>query len=227
MLTLPFADRREAGRLLANELPARNPGGNAVVLGLARGGVPVASMVAERLRLALDVLVVRRIGVPWQPELAMGALAGSVCVLDNRLIRKLGMWDEDVAEIVSAEQQELERSESLYRRGAPAIDLRGRTAILVDDGMATGSTMLAAVRYVRSLGPARIIVAVPVGSHEACENLRREADEVVCLAIPEIFHTVARWLHDFPPVSDEDVERLLAESRQRMEIATLASKTAA
>jgi len=142
MVHLPFADRVEAGRLLAKELLSRNAGENAVVLALARGGVPVGFAVADRLHLALDVIVARKLGVPWQPELAMGAIAGTARILDERMIVELGIADEDVEDITRREQAEMARREQLYRGGKPALDLNGRTAILVDDGLATGSTMV-------------------------------------------------------------------------------------
>jgi putative phosphoribosyl transferase len=171
MLHLPFEDRVEAGRLLARELSSRWPGRKgdaAVVLGLTRGGVPVAFAVADRLLLPLDVVVARKLGVPWQPELAMGAIAGSTQVLDKRAIGKLAITEQELNEVLERERAEMTRREELYRAGAPLLDLHGQTAILVDDGLATGSTMAAAVRHVRSLGTARVIVAVPVGSREAC-----------------------------------------------------------
>jgi predicted phosphoribosyltransferase len=226
MLNLPFANRVEAGRLLANELSLRHVGADAVVLALARGGVPIGSAISDRLHLPLDVIAVRKVGVPWQPELAMGGIAGSVCVLNNRLIRKLGIWDDDVAEIVAAEQKELQRCEEAFRGGASPLDLHGRPVILVDDGLATGSTMLAAARHVRALKPSKVTIAAPVGAREACEELRREADDLVCLAIPEIFYSVGKWYREFPQVDDAEVQTLLAESRRRLE-RKLASPTAA
>ncbi|MGD1071378.1 MAG: phosphoribosyltransferase [Bryobacteraceae bacterium] len=216
MTHLPFEDRREAGRLLAAELARRDLGHNAVVLALTRGGVPVGFAVADRLHLPLDIIVARKLGVPWQPELAMGAIAGKTRILDDRMIRELGIADEDVEAIVEREQAEMKRREELYRGGNPALGLSRKSAILVDDGLATGNTMVAAVRHVRSLHPARVIVAVPVGSKQASNHLRKEADEVVCLAIPEIFYAVGEWYRDFRQISDAEVCDLLRESRLQM-----------
>jgi len=213
MVHLPFADRLEAGLLLATELSQRKITQHAVVLALTRGGVPVGSAVADRSRLPLDVIVARKLGVPWQPELAMGAIAGAARILDDRMIRELGIPDEDVEEIVAREQAEMRRREELYRGGRPALDLQSRSAILIDDGLATGSTMLAAVHHARSLKPARVIIAVPVGSREACARLRREVDDLVCLAAPEFFYAVGEWYRDFQQVSDTEVRNWLEESR--------------
>jgi putative phosphoribosyl transferase len=216
MVHLPFADRVEAGRLLAKELSTREVDRNAVVVALTRGGVPVGSAVAKRLHLPLDVIVARKLGVPWQPELAMGAVAGSARVLDDRMIGELGISHQEVEEIIAREQAEMRRREELYRGGKPALDLHGRSAILVDDGLATGSTMLAAIRHVRSLEPARVIVAVPVGSGGACKRLREEADDLVCPAMPEFFFAVGEWYREFPQVSDVEVQNLLAERHRQL-----------
>jgi predicted phosphoribosyltransferase len=216
MTHLPFEDRLEAGRLLAAELSRRDIGHHAVVLALTRGGVPVGFSVAERLHIPLDIVVARKLGVPWQPELAMGAIAGATRILDDRMIRELGISAEDVDEIATREQAEIERREDLYREGNPALGLHDKTAIAIDDGLATGSTMLAAVRHIRSLHPARVIVAVPVGSREACNHLRQEADDLVCLAIPERFCAVGEWYRDFRQVGDAEVGKLLRESRRQL-----------
>jgi predicted phosphoribosyltransferase len=220
MIHLPFEDRVEAGRLLARELSARRvveSGGAAVVLALARGGVPVGFEIADRLHLPLDVIVVRKVGVPWQPELAMGAITGQVRILDDPMIRELGISDAEVEDIIAREQVEMKRREEIYRAGQPALDLHGRSAILVDDGLATGNTLLAAVRHVRSLDPGRIVIAVPVGSSTACARLRGEADDVVCLATPDHFFSVGEWYRDFEQVSDAEVRKLLAESRLQLQ----------
>lgn len=211
MIVLPFDDRAQAGRLLAEELSARDVGQDAMVLALTRGGVPIGAVVADRLGLVLDVVVVRKIGVPWQPELAMGAIAGSELILDEQLIGELNISDRDVQEVVAHESALKSSREKLYRGGAPALDPQGRTVILIDDGLATGSTMLAALRHVQSMKPARLIVAVPVGSAEACDRLRAE---VVCLATPEPFLGVGRWYRDFRQVDDAEVCSLLARNRQ-------------
>ncbi len=216
MVHLPFADRLEAGRLLAAVPSLRKYTEGGIVLALTRGGVPVGFAVADRLHLPLDIIVVRKIGVPWQPELAMGAIAGTTRILDDRMIQELGIADEDVENIIAREQTEMKRREDLYREGKPALDLHGRVAILIDDGLATGSTMLAAVRHARSLKPAKVIVGVPVGSAEARRRLRKEVDELVCLAIPECFFAVGEWYRDFGQVSDAEVRNLLAESRRQL-----------
>jgi putative phosphoribosyl transferase len=219
MVHLPFENRLEAGRLLAEALSERKVPPSGIVLGLTRGGVPTGFPIAARLRLPLDVIVVRKIGVPWQPELAMGAMAGSVRILDHGLIRHLGIYAEDVEETVAKEQVEMKRREDLYRAWRPALELHARSVIIVDDGLATGSTMLAAIRYVRSLHPANVTVAVPVGAREACSGIRGEVDELVCLAVPVNFHAVGQWYREFRAVSDTEVQALLKKS--------LASPTAA
>lgn len=213
MIHLPFKDRVEAGRLLADEIARRKDSHDAIVLALTRGGVPVGYAVAERLRIPLDIIIARKIGVPWQPELAMGAMAGSARVLDDRMIRELGIQDEDVARIIAREQAEIKRREELYRGGRPARAIEGRTALLIDDGLATGNTMLASVRHARTLRPKKIIIGVPVGSSEACARLRDEADDVICLATPDFFLAVGEWYEHFEQVSDTEVQKLLAESR--------------
>jgi predicted phosphoribosyltransferase len=215
---LPFADRMEAGGLLAREISSGITGSRynaALVLALARGGVPVGFQVANRLQVPLDVVVVRKLGVPWQPELAMGAIAGESPILDDTMIRQFGVSAEDVEDAIGREQFEMKRREELYRSGNPALDLHGRSVILVDDGLATGSTMLAAVRHVRALNAARVIVGTPVGSKQACDRLRRETDDLVCLASPNRFSAVGEWYRDFEQVSDADVQHLLAERRDR------------
>lgn len=216
MIQLPFEDRLTAGRLLADEIAPRKgtPERPSVVLGLARGGVPVGFGIAERLVIPLDVIIVRKLGVPWQPELAMGAIAKGVRLLDDRTVRHLGISPEEIDGILAREEAELQRREAHYRGGQPAADLRDRDVILVDDGLATGSTMLAAVRAARALQPARIMVATPIGSQEACRRVRSEADDLVCLATPEMFYSVGQWYRDFQQVSDAEVEQLLTESRQ-------------
>lgn len=218
MIDLPYRDRYEAGRLLGTELSRRSPAPT-VVLALARGGVPVGAEVASALHAQLDVLVVRKLGVPWQPELAMGAIAGTTRVLDFRLILNLRISDEEVEEVVARESEERARREKLYRAGLPAISVRDRTVAIVDDGLATGSSMIAAVRYVRSLGPQKVIVAVPVGSSEACSRLEQEANECVCLAVPEPFFAVGEWYTDFRQVTDAEVSEILKRSRSVRSVA--------
>jgi len=214
VIQLPFADRAEAGRLLAAELDLLKLSANVIVLALPRGGLPIGLEVAKKLRAPLDVVIVRKLGVPWQPELAMGAIAsGSVQTLDHDLIRALGISRAQIDAVIDKEKVELERREKLYRKGRPALDLRGRTALLVDDGLATGSTMLVAARYVRSQKPGRTLIAVPVASVQACERLKTEADDCICLAIPEPFVAVGQWYADFPQVTDSEVQRFLEASR--------------
>jgi len=219
MVHLPFADRVEAGRLLARELACRPIAalhqGDAVVLALTRGGVPVGFAVADRLCLPLDIIVVRKLGVPWQPELAMGAIASGTRVLDENLIRQLEISAEDLDETIASEQAGMQRREEVYRGGTPALNLYGRPAILIDDGLATGNTMLAAVRHVRTLKPSSVIIGVPVGPREACDRLRCEVDDVVCLATPHLFCAVGEWYRDFAQVSDDQVRKLLAQRRHR------------
>ncbi|MBZ5635618.1 MAG: phosphoribosyltransferase [Acidobacteriia bacterium] len=214
MIQLPFADRAEAGRLLAAELAMLKLPASVIVLALPRGGLPVGLEVAKKLQAPLDVVIVRKLGVPWQPELAMGAIAsGSVEILDQDLIRALGISRHEIDAVIAKERAEVERRERLYRKGRPALDLRGKTVLLVDDGLATGSTMLVAARYVRSLKPARMLIVVPVGSVQACERLKTEADDCICLATPEPFVAVGDWYADFPQVNDSEVQRFLEAGR--------------
>ncbi len=199
--------------MLADQLTFHKVPENAVVVALPRGGVPVGFAIAERLHIPLDVAVARKLGVPWQPELAMGAIAGTVRVLDEHLIQELAIGHEEVDSIVSREQAEMNRREELYHGGALPLDLRGRSVILVDDGIAMGSTMTAAARYVKSLGPEEVIIAVPSGSRQTCMRLISEVDDLVCLAAPEPFYSVGQWYLDFHQVSDIEVQDLLARSR--------------
>jgi putative phosphoribosyl transferase len=219
MVQLPFRDRGEAGRLLGDELASRKLPLNTIVLALPRGGVPVGLEVANVLHAPLDVVVVRKLGVPWQPELAMGAIAGrSGRVLDEQLIGELRISREQVDAVISRERMEVERREKLYRGGRPAPDLRERTVVLVDDGLATGSTMVVAVRYVRSLKPSKLIVAIPVASAQACQWVGTEADSCVCLATPGRFVAVGEWYTDFRQVSDSEVQQLLEQGRRHVEL---------
>ena len=188
---------------------------NVVVVALPRGGVEIGSHVARALDAPLDVLIVRKLGVPWQPELAMGAIASDgVLLLNQDVVNAAGVGAEEIEEIAATERRELQRRESAYRGGHPAADVRGKTVVLVDDGVATGATMRAAVAAVRKRGPARIIVAVPVGSAETLRVLELEADEVVCPLVPSFFMAIGRWYEEFPQLSDDDVRRLLEETRQ-------------
>jgi predicted phosphoribosyltransferase len=210
---MPFLDRRDAGRQLAAKLSAYTDHPSVVVLGLPRGGVPVAYEVARSLRAPLDVFVVRKLGVPGHRELAMGAIAsGGTRVLNADVIGGLGIAPAMVESVAARELLELERQQRAYRpvssNDAPFPDSTGRTVIVVDDGLATGSTMRAAVRALRQTNPGRIIVAVPVAAPETARNLREEAD-VVCLSTPTEFHAVSTWYEDFSQISDEEVRRLL------------------
>jgi putative phosphoribosyl transferase len=209
-----FRDRRDAGRILGERLHRFAGRPDAIVLGLPRGGVEVAFEVARALDLPLDVLVVRKLGVPGHEELAFGAIAHGVLVLDE-IAGALTLSDETIRRIASEETRELERRERVFREGRAAHDLRGRFVLLVDDGLATGSTMRAAARAVRAHGPAGVVVAVPVAARSTAEDLAREADEVVCLATPESFHAVGQWYQDFTQTSDDEVRKLLTAAFQR------------
>jgi predicted phosphoribosyltransferase len=211
---MPFLrDRRQAGRRLAQKLGDYAGRSDVIVLGLPRGGMPVALEVARALAAPLDVFVVRKLGVPGHRELAMGAIAsGGVRVLNDEVVRLLGIPPERLDAVVAEERRELERREVLYRGNRAPLDLQGRTVILVDDGLATGSTMRAAVAAARRLHPQRVVVAVPVGSRSACEVLAAEADQVICLSMPEPFGSVGQWYEIFGQTSDEEVRELLAEA---------------
>ena len=203
-----YRDRGEAGRTLADRLTALTGQPDVIVLGLVRGGVPVAQVVAERLGAPLDVLVVRKLGMPWAPEVAFGALGpGGVRVLNDLVAGQLDA--DDIAEVQRREQAELDRREQLYRAGRPPLDLTGRTAVIVDDGLATGATARAAVQVARQLGARRVVLAVPVGAQQACETLAAEADEAICAQRPIDFAAVGAYYDDFHEVSDEEVAEAL------------------
>lgn len=209
-------NRRAAGRALATRLAQYAGRKDIVVLALPRGGVPVAFEVAQALDAPLDVLLVRKLGVPGHEELAMGAIAaGGVTVLGEDLIRELGVKPREVSAIILREQEELDRRERAYRAGPP-VEVRGSTVIIVDDGLATGSTMRAAVAAVRRLGAARAIVAVPVGARETCGALEAHADEVVCAHAPAPFVGVGEWYDDFTETRDDEVRARLSEARVRV-----------
>ena len=210
-----FRNRREAGRLLAQKLAHHANRPNVLVLALPRGGVPVAYEVARALNAPLDVFIVRKLGVPGYEEVAMGAVAtGGVRVLNDNIVSGLGIPDYVIDAVAARELEELKRRERVYRGGRPPPDVRGRTVILVDDGLATGATMLAAIKALRQLQPARIVVAVPTAAPDTCEALRAEVDEVICAITPEPFHAVGRWYEDFSQTTDEEVRELLALRRQ-------------
>jgi putative phosphoribosyl transferase len=208
---VPFRDRKEAGRALGQALLANRRWENPLVLALPRGGVPVAFEVAQALSAPLDILVVRKIGHPLHEEFAIGAIAsGGVAVMNPRAQGYLGdVSKADVERIMARERAELQRRERLYRGGSPALDLRGRETIVVDDGLATGATMQAAVQALRQLHPASITVAVPVAARDSCDALAQVADHVVCVRTPEPFRAVGAWYADFPQTSDDEVRALL------------------
>lgn len=210
-----YGNRRDAGRVLARHLSGYASQEDVAVLALPRGGVPVAFEVARALAAPLDVFVVRKLGVPGHEELAMGAVAsGGTRVLNDDVLRWCSVAPALVERVTTRERVEIERRERDYRGELPPLDVAGRTVLLVDDGLATGSTMQAAVQAVRTLGPARIIVAAPVGSREACDALRRVADEVVCPLVPEPFSAVGLWYGDFSQTTDREVRSLLDASRE-------------
>lgn len=210
-----FRDRTDAGRRLARKLSSFVNESDVIVLALPRGGVPVGFEVARELHAPLDVFVVRKLGLPWHEELAMGALAsGGVRVLDEDLIRVAGVTEADLETVTAIEQAELERRERQYRGVRAFPDLTGKTVILVDDGLATGSTMRAAVAALRVEGPSRIIVAVPVSAPETCDAFRDIADDIVCAETPEPFQAVGLWYEDFSQTTDEEVHELIERSRE-------------
>jgi len=205
-----FQDRHDAGRALATQLSKYADRSDVIVLALPRGGVPVGYEVAQALKAPLDVFLVRKLGVPGHEELAFGAIAsGGARVLNDRVIRGLGLSQTAIDEVTAEETRELSRRERAYRVDQPLPSIRGKIVILVDDGLATGSTMRAAVLALRGLGPERIVVAVPVGAPETCSDLASEADEVVCAAQPERFQAVGQWYSDFSQTTDDEVRILL------------------
>jgi putative phosphoribosyl transferase len=211
MATRTFRDRREAGRVLAEELASYRDKDDVLVFGLARGGVPVAWEVAAALHAPLDVFLVRKLGVPRWSELAMGALAsGGGVVMNDNVVSNLHITDDQVREVIASETAELNRREQAYRGGRPLADPRGKVVILVDDGIATGASMLAAVRALRAAEPQSIVVAVPVGPASTCREIGREADDVVCATMPPGFEAVGQVYADFRQVSDDEVRELLS-----------------
>ena len=205
-----FRDRTDAGRQLAARLTEYADRPDVIVLALPRGGVPVGYEVARALHAPLDVFLVRKLGLPGQEELAIGAIAsGGVRVLNREVVDALQIPDEVIETVTAKESRELERRERVYRGDRPLPDLRGQTVILVDDGLATGSSMRAAIAALRQQGPARIVVAVPVGAPQTCAEFEAEADETVCARTPEPFYAVGLWYDDFRQTSDEEVRELL------------------
>ncbi|PYL08704.1 MAG: phosphoribosyl transferase [Verrucomicrobia bacterium] len=210
-----FPNRTEAGRLLAEKLERYAGRDDVIVLGLPRGGVPVAYEVARRLGAPLDVFIVRKLGVPGFEELAAGAIAsGGVRVLNEDVVRAIPHGEEAIEAVTAKETAELERREQLYRAGRTAPELRDRVVILVDDGLATGATMRAAVKALGQSGAAKIIVAVPVGPLETCREIEEQADETICLSTPAFFQAVGQYYDDFSQTSDEDVRELLSHAAQ-------------
>ena len=205
-----FSNRRAAGRRLAEGLMHYSGRDDVTVLGLPRGGVPVAFEVAQSLGAPLDVFVVRKLGVPGHEELAMGAIAsGEVMVLNGEVVVATGVSTQEIEEVAARELETLRRQEAGFRGDRPPVDVRDRVAIAVDDGLATGATMRAAIRALRDRGAARIVVAVPTAPRETCQAFRHEVDEVVCAITPDPFMAVGLWYRDFAPVSDEEVRELL------------------
>jgi len=210
-----FPNRAEAGRFLATKLSKYSGRDDVIVLGLPRGGVPVAFEVAQSLRVPLDVFIVRKLGVPGFEELAAGAIAsGGVRVLNPDVVNALPNAGEIIESVTQRETAELERREHEYRNGRPAPEITGRTVILIDDGLATGATMRAAVKALRQRGAVRIVVAVPVGPPDTCKELEDVADEVVCASAPEFFQAVGQYYDDFSQTSDDEVRELLARAAQ-------------
>jgi putative phosphoribosyl transferase len=207
-----FRDRNQAGNLLADQLSHYSDHEDVLVLALPRGGVPVAAEVAKALRVPMDIFIVRKLGVPGREELAMGAIAsGDVRVVSERVAVHSGVTEQTIADVLIREERELKRREQAYRSDRPAPEIDGKTVILIDDGLATGSTMRAAIIGVRAHGPAKIVVAVPVAAPEICAEVGNEVDEIVCLRQPATLLGIGGWYEDFPQLSDEDVRGLLKD----------------
>ena len=206
-----YRNRQEAGRMLAERVREQTNAADAVVLALPRGGVPVGFEVARALGARLDVFIVRKLGAPPQPELAMGAIAsGGIRILNESIVADLGITEEEIAAVADRETAELARRESLYRENRTPAELRGRVVILVDDGLATGSTMRAAIAAVRQRDPGKLIVAVPVGAKDTCADLAREVDALICPLRPPVLLAIGAWYEDFSQTSDEEVRENLA-----------------
>jgi putative phosphoribosyl transferase len=212
-----YPDRTEAGRRLADKLRDYAGRTDVVVLALPRGGVPVGYQVAHALHVPLDVFIVRKLGLPAHPELAVGAIAsGGIRVIDRAAMHQFGVTDEDLAAVAAAEERELERRERRYRGGIPTPDVTDKTVILVDDGLATGATMVAAATALRAQRPARLVVAVPVAAPETCDAFRQLVDDIICAVTPEPFYAVGAWYEDFSETSDEEVSDLLARAAREL-----------
>ncbi len=211
----PFTDRAEAGKVLADKLAAYTGRDDVIVLALPRGGVPVAYEVASKLGVKLDIFLVRKLGAPCHEELAMGAIAsGDVVVMNDEVVKAMKISEDEVAARIAEERLELSRREAAYRDDRPPLEVQGRTLILIDDGLATGSTMRAAVTALRRKNPARIVVAVPIGAVATCSEFQAIADEVICAVTPEPFRAVGMWYKDFAQTSDEEVSDLLARASE-------------
>jgi len=220
-----FENRVEAGRQLAQKLKKYAGRKDVVVLGIPRGGVPVAFAVASALKAPLDIFLSRKLGVPWQEELAFGALAsGGIRVLDRELISELNISEEDIERTTQTVKKELERRERLYRGDRPPLRVAGKIAVLVDDGIATGSSMRAAIQALRQMGPSRIVVAVPVAPARTCDSLRPEVDELVCIQAPELFWAIGQFYEDFSQVADQEVTELLRRAESSSEDRTGAAE---
>lgn len=216
-----FQNRSDAGQLLAAQLTAFANRPDLLILALPRGGVPVAFEVARALRAPLDVWVVRKLGAPAIPELAIGAIAsGGVQIIAPHITRELGLSHHQIEDIAARERIELQRREKAYRGNRPPVDVAGKTAILVDDGLATGATMRAAIAALRHLHPARVVVAVPVAAHTVCEQLAHEADEVICLWTPADLDSVGQWYEDFSQTTDAEVCDLLRRAEKQFQPGT-------
>ena len=218
-ISLPYVNRSEAGKLLADALQSYAKQADIIVLALPRGGVPVGFEVAKALNVPLDLMLVRKLGVPGRSELAMGAIAsGDARILNQDVIRAYNISAEAIDQVVTDEKKELQRRYQAYRDDLPVPELKNRCVILVDDGVATGATMRAAVAALRQTGASKIIVAVPIGAPETLELLRNEADKVICLAVPDMLFSIGQWYRDFTQVSDEEVCNLLASiPREKVE----------
>ena len=213
----PFRNRRDAGKILAQKLSAYANRADVLVLALPRGGVPVAYEVALALNVPLDILIVRKLGLPGREELAIGAIASAgIRVLNDDIIRVLSIPQEIINIVAQRELQELERREHMYRGDRPAPEVHNRTVILIDDGLATGASMRAAVVALRAQHPARIVIAVPTAAPEICNALEFDVDEIVCAITPKPFLGVGRWYEDFSQVTDEQVQRFLLEANERL-----------
>jgi len=213
---MAFENRVDAGRRLAQSLKGYAGRKDVIVLGIPRGGVPVAFEIARALQAPLDIFLSRKLGVPGQEELAFGALAtGGVRILDQDLVQELNISEPEIERITGTVRKELERRERVYRGTRPPLQVEGKTVILVDDGIATGSSMRAAVHALRQMKPSRIVVAVPVAPIQTCNRLKLEVDELVCLSSPDFFWAIGQFYEDFSQISDEEVTELLHRAAQQ------------